>query len=165
MSVNESMISENRIKIFFSIGVMKMITWSWNYNDYFYKWLLIPTSSKSDWWNQEGYSETCCRVSSKSSRHIKGWTRKTSYFILGGVLNRSRGFEYQWVNCPGKWPLQEIFFSFWEFEPMERHELKRVTEGALKNKSLIFHLVDSDRNNYEYVIANTNLKSLNLRLV
>ena len=48
---------------------------------------------------------------------------------------------------------------------MERYEIKKVTEGQYKNKSLIFHLVDMDRNNFEFVIANTNLKSFNLRLV
>ena len=41
---------------------------------------------------------------------------------------------------------------------MERYEIKKVTEGQYKNKSLIFHLVDMDRNNFEFVIANTNLK-------
>ena len=53
---------------------------------------------------------------------------KTSFFILGGELNRSRGFEYQLINCPGNWLLQENFFSFWEiFESMERHELECIT--------------------------------------
>ena len=47
---------------------------------------------------------------------------------------------------------------------MERHEIKRITQGKFKNRSLIFHLLD-DRNNFEFLVSNVNMKSFNLRLV
>ena len=49
---------------------------------------------------------------------------------------------------------------------MERYEIKAITEGKFKGRSLVFHILDYTlRKNYEFVLNSTNLKSFNLRLI
>ena len=49
---------------------------------------------------------------------------------------------------------------------MERYEIKAITEGQFKGKSLLFHIQDYEtRKNCEFTVSNTNLKSMNQKII